>query len=101
MIFLGYAKISNIVLGMHKYPIFFWSTPLDQIFLGYRADAGAEPMCQEKFRVSPLGLVCAFLVLIQKGLIIIWPIYHSKNAHTDSANLSCTIRMLYRAPPKC
>ena len=34
---------------MHGIPDIFGGTPSDQIFLGgYRADAGAEPMFQEK-----------------------------------------------------
>ena len=36
----------------------FWGVlqiPSDQIFLGYGADAGSEPMYEQKFGVSPLN----------------------------------------------
>ena len=36
---------------------YFWGVlqiPPDQIFLGYGADAGSEPMYEQKFGVSPL-----------------------------------------------
>ena len=35
-----------------KYLIFLGS-PSDQIFLGYGADAGSEPMYEQKFREPP------------------------------------------------
>ena len=57
---LGYTKISNKFLGMHKISDFFsfflggGGVPLQtRLFFGYRADAGAEPMCPEKFKVPP------------------------------------------------
>ena len=50
---LGYTKISNIFLGMHKMSDIFGGTPSDQTFFRYRADAGAEPMCPEKNQSTP------------------------------------------------
>ena len=49
---------------MHKisgffFVFFFWGgggTPSDQIFWGYRADAGAESMCLEKNQITPWAL---------------------------------------------
>ena len=44
-IFLGVAKISNIILGCLNF----------LIFLGCLIDAGPEPTYEVKMRVSPLG----------------------------------------------
>ena len=64
-IFLGSLQNLTIFYGVLLYELLvfiansriFWGVlqiPSDQIFLGYGADAGSEPMYEQKFGVSPL-----------------------------------------------
>ena len=47
-----------------KYLI-FWGVELSEIFMGYIADAGAQPIYQKIFRVPP-PLGCVFTITLAK-----------------------------------
>ena len=60
-IFLGFAKTSSIFGDMLEIPDIFWGNLSGQGFfwgggkgVGYRADAGAQPICSRKKSEYPL-----------------------------------------------
>ena len=105
---LKFQIVFGVCIKKPFFFIFFWGgggggggTPSDQIFWGYRANARAEPRCQEKFYYPlppppPLGCTPPNLCTFDKYFLISTCV-ELKHFFPPEMHRGCQIRLIFNS----